>query len=206
MDRELQRQRAAQFRAQRERYLQTRQQRLQPALISNRKLISTRHRHLPALLVAPFALLAAAGSLDLLFLVTGNGFWTLLSFTMIPAGIVGCVVSAAIGLHDWFIAPPGSRVRGFGIWFTIGAALVVAVFTQSWVARFGIADDAGGLGVVLGFMGAALALLTGLLLGEYLDRLAALTPAEAPEPAVVDQIATPQRVEEIIEQRQVAHA
>jgi hypothetical protein len=55
-------------------------------------------------------------------------------------------------------------------------------------------------------MGAAIALLTGLLLGEYLDRLAALTPAEAPEPAVVDPIVAPQRVDELIEQRQIAHA
>lgn len=206
MNTELQRQRVAQFQQQRERYLYARQRATQPTLAADRQLLSTRYRFLPVLLATPFALLAVAGALDLLFLLTGNGFWTSLSFAMIPAGVVGSVVTVAVGLHDWSAAPAGSRVRGFGIWFTIGAALVVTIFAQSWVARFGIASDAGGAGVILGFMGAAIALMTGWLLGEYLDRLSALRPADMSPPVPVEHASGPHRVEDLIEERRVAHA
>lgn len=205
MSTDLQRQRVEQFRQQRERYIHARQRATQPMLAPNRRLLTTRYRHLPLLLATPFVVLAVAGALDLLFLVTGNGFWTSLSFAMIPAGVIGSVITVAVGLHDWLAAPAGSRVRGVGAWFAIGAGLVVAIFAQSWVARFGIASDAGGLGVILGFMGAAVALLTGLLLGEYLDRLSALKPAAATS-AQLDDAVGPHRIEEIVEQRQVAHA
>ncbi len=175
-------------------------------LASERQLLSTRYRFLPLLLVTPFALLAVAGALDLLFLVTGNSFWTTLSFTVIPAGVVGCIAALAICLHDWFAVPAGSRVRAVGVWFAIGTGLVGAIFAQSWAARFGIASDAGVVGVILGFMGAAIALLTGWLLGEYLDRLAALQPLPTTSSALVEHATGPQRIEELIEQRQVAHA
>ncbi len=206
MSTDLQRQRVAQFQRERERYLHARQKAIQPMLAPDRRLLSTRYRVLPLLLVTPFALLSVAGALDLLFLITGNGFWTTLSFAMIPAGVVGCIATLAIGLRDWFAAPVGSRVRGVGVWFAIGTTLVVMIFAQSWVARFGIASDAGGVGVVLGFMGAAIALLTGGLLGEYLDRLAALQPLPEASAAPVEHATGPQRIEEMIEQRQVAHA
>lgn len=206
MNTELQRQRVAQFQQQRERYLSARQRATQPTLAPNRRLVSTRHRYLPVLLVTPFALLAVAGALDLLFLITGNSFWTTLSFAMIPAGVIGSVVAVAVGLYDWFAAPAGSRVRGIGVWFAIGTSLVVTIFAQSWVARFGTASDAGGLGVILGFMGAAIALLTGWLHGEYLDRLSALKPATETEPAPTEHAVGPHLVDDIIEQRQVAHA
>jgi uncharacterized membrane protein len=206
MNAELQRQRVAQFQEQRERYLSARQRAAQPTLAADRQLLSTRYRHLPVLLVIPFALLAVAGALDLLFLLTGNGFWTSVSFAMIPAGVVGSVAAVAVGLHDWFAAPAGSRVRGFGVWFVIGAALVVSIFAQSWAARFGVASDAGGVGVVLGFIGSAIALMTGWLLGEYLDRLSSLKPSEASTDAQVEQANGPLRVDEIIDERRVAHA
>jgi len=206
MNTDLQRQRIAQFQQQRERYLHARQRATQPTLAADCRLLSTRHRFLPLLLIMPFALLAVAGALDLLFLITGNGFWTTLSFAMIPAGVAGSIVTVSVGLHDWFAAPAGSRVRGFGIWFVIGAAMVVTIFVQSWVARFGIASDAGGAGVVLGFIGAAIALMTGWLLGEYLERLASLRPADEPPTSPVEQPSGPHHVREIIDERRVAHA
>ena len=206
MNTELQRQRVAHFQQQRERYLHDRQRATQPTLAANRQLLSTRYRYLPALLVAPFALLAVAGALDLLFLLTGNGFWTSLSFAMIPAGVAGSFIAVAVGVHDWFAAPAGSRVRGVGVWFAIGATLVVTVFAQSWVARIGVDSDTGGLGVVLGFIGAAFALMTGWLLGEYLERLAALRPAATTPPVLTEQPNELHHVGDIIEERRVAHA
>jgi uncharacterized membrane protein len=206
MNTELQRQRVAQFQQQREQYLQARQRASQPTLAADRQLLSNRYRYLPALLVAPFALLAIAGALDLFSLLTGNGFWSSLSFALIPAGVIGGIVAVAVGVHDWCAAPAGSRVRGVGVWFAIGATLVATIFAQSWVARIGVDSDAGGLGVVLGFIGAAIALMTGWLLGEYLERLAALRPAHTTPPAVTEQTNELHHVGEIIEERRVAHA
>jgi uncharacterized membrane protein len=205
MNTELQRQRVTQFEQRRERYLADRARATQRTLAVDRQLCSTRHRALPILLVAPFGLLAVAGSLDLLFLLTGNSVWTTMSFAMIPVGVAGVIFAVAVGLYDWLAAPAGSRVRGFGLWFAVGALLVLAIFAQSWVARFGVASDAGGAGVVLGFIGAAFALMTGWLLGEYLDRLSALQPAETPAPAEFERLAEPVQVDEIAERR-VAHA
>jgi|GEM_PF-5652684 len=207
MDSELQRQRVSQFELQRERYLSARARATQRTLSANRRLLSTRHRMLPVLLVVPFALLAVAGVLDLLYLLTGNGLWTTLSFAMIPAGCTGVLLAFAVGVHDWLAAPVGSRVRGFGVWYAIGALLVVGIFAQSWIARLGQASEAGGVGVVLGFIGAAFALLAGWLLGEYLDRLAMLRPAELPVQAEIEFLTEPLQVEvdELVE-RQVAHA
>lgn len=205
MDRELQRRRVSHFEQQREHYLAARARATQRTLAADRQLLSTRHRLLPMLLVLPFAVLSVAGLLDLLFLLTGNGIWTMLSFALIPAGCAGVIFAVGTGLHDWFAAPAGSRVRGFGIWFAIGAVLVLGIFAQSWVARFGVSSEAGGVGVVLGFIGAAIALMTGWLLGEYLDRLSALEPAELATPTEIELVAESHPVDEIIERR-VAHA
>lgn len=202
---DLERQRVTQHQLHRERYLQARQLSNQPTLASDRCLLATRYRHLPVLLVTPFAILAIAGALDVLFLVTGNPFWTTLSFTMIPAGVIGGVISVAVCLHDWFAAPAGSRVRSVGAWFAIGTTLAVAIFAQSWAARFGTVGDAGGLGVILGCMGASIALMTGWLLGEYLDRLSTLVPA-ATAPPSIDRDAAPRLIDEIVEERQAARA
>ena len=202
---ELERQRVTQHQIQRERYLHARKRSNQPMLAADRQLLATRFRHLPLLLVTPFAILAVAGALDLLFLVTGNTLWTTLSFTMIPAGVVGGVVSVAVCTHDWFAAPSGSRVRSVGAWFAIGTALAITIFAQSWAARFGTVGDTGGLGVILGCMGGSIALMSGWLLGEYLDRLSMLLPA-APEPAQVERETAPRLIDEIVEERRAARA
>lgn len=206
MSAEFQRQRVARFEMQRERYLRQRQRTIQTTLAPGRALLTTRNRCIPILLVTPFAVLAVAGVLDLLFLLTGNGQWTTLSFAMIPSGVIGSIGALAVGLCDWFAAPAGSRVRGVGAWFAIGTTLVVIVFTQSWFARFGIASDAGGVGVVLGYMGSAVALLTGWLLGEYLDRLSKLELAAPANPVAIERTLAPQRLDEIVEPPRVAHA
>jgi uncharacterized membrane protein len=202
---ELERQRVTQHQIQRERYLHARKRSNQPMLAADCQLLATRFRHLPLLLVTPFAILAVAGALDLLFLVTGNTLWTTLSFTMIPAGVVGGVVSVAVCTHDWFAAPSGSRVRSVGAWFVIGTALAITIFAQSWAARFGTVSDTGGLGVILGCMGGSIALMSGWLLGEYLDRLSMLLPA-APEPAQVERETAPRLIDEIVEERRAARA
>lgn len=206
MTTERQRQRVARFEMQRERYLAQRQRAVATTLADDRHLLATRFRFLPLLLVTPFALLTVAGAMDLFFLVTGNSLWTTLSFAMVPIGVAGSSVTLVVGLHDWFAAPAGSRVRSVGVWFAIGTILVLAIFVQSWVARVGISGDNGGLSVILGYMGSAVALLTGWLLGEYLERLTTLVPAIRANRILLDQSVAPQRIDTIVDQPRVAHA
>ena len=172
---DIQRERVTDYRAQRERYMVARRQAMQESLVADRPLLSTSFRWLPVLLVTPFAMLAVAGALDLLFLVTGNGLWTATSFVLITFGVAGCFTTGAVGVRDWFALPAGSRARSVGSWFMIGVALVVGVFLLAWVPRYGSVVDPGGQGAVLGFMGSSVALLTGWLLGEYLGHLKAAT-------------------------------
>lgn len=205
MDGESRRFQTAHYRQQRERYLQTRMMTNNQVLAPNRQLLSTRRRSLPAVLVAPFALLTLAGMFDLAFLVTGVGFLTQVSFALIPAGIVGSLLAVAVGGYDWLATSRGSRVRSVGVWFAVGTVLVVTIFGWSWVARIGTAADDGGVGVVLGVIGATVAVLSGLLLADYLERLASLkTPQPTLEP--VERLADAVWAEESVEPRQVAHA
>lgn len=160
----------------RERYLQWRMRTNLPTLVSDRPLLVTRYRSLSALLVAPFLVLAFAGTLDLAFLISGISFLTLLSRTLIPAGVVGSLLTVAVCTRDWFAIATGSRVRGVGVWFALGATIVTAIFGWSWVARIGEASNVGGAGTAMSAVGAAVAVLSGLLLADYLDQLTGITP------------------------------
>ena len=186
MNTELQRQRVARFEPQREHYLDARQRTTKPTLAADRRLLTTRSRYVP---VAGHAVRAPGGGRSARSALSPHR-QRLLDDTQLrddPGRRRRQRLRARDGRHDWFAAPAGSRVRSVGVWFAIGTILDVTIFTQSWVARFGVDSDAGGLGVVLGFMGSAVALMTGWLLGEYLERLAALQPATTTSPALTEQ-------------------
>ncbi|MGH9176853.1 MAG: DUF2231 domain-containing protein [Vicinamibacterales bacterium] len=172
---DIQRQRVTHYQLQRERYMVARREAMQEKLVSARPLLATTFPWMPVLLVAPFAVLALSGALDLLFLVTTNSFWTATSFVMITFGVAGTVAAVMVALLDWFALPAGSRARSVGSWFVIGAALVVGVFLFAWIPRYGSVGDPGAQGVVLGVTGSSVALLTGWLLGEYLGHLKSVT-------------------------------
>ena len=47
-------------------------------------------------------------------------------------------LAVAVAARDWFAISPGSRVRSVGVWFVMGAAIVIAIFGWSWIARTSI--------------------------------------------------------------------
>ena len=124
------------------------------------------------LIVFPLGLLATAVIFDILTLWSGNPRWSDDAFYMIGAGIIGGLASAVFGLMDWLSIPGGTRAKSVGAWHGIGNVIVVLLFAASFMLRWDTpaSPDAGAL--VCSFLGVGLALVTGWLGGELVDRLA----------------------------------
>ena len=126
----------------------------------------------PMLIVFPLGLLATAVIFDILYLFTGNTAFTVASFYMIAAGIIGGLVAALFGLIDWLALPNNSRAKSIGGWHGVGNVIIVALFAISWFLRRDNPDFApGGLASMLSFAAVALALVTAWIGGELVYRL-----------------------------------
>jgi uncharacterized membrane protein len=125
----------------------------------------------PILVVFPLELLATAVIFDVIFFVTDNMPFSAVAYWMIVAGLIGGVVSAPFGLIDWRAIPAGTRAKRIGALHGIGNVVVLLLFAASWYVR-GSAETAPATSAyVCSFLGAGLALLTGWLGGELVDRL-----------------------------------
>ena len=127
----------------------------------------------PMLIVFPLGLLGMAAIFDLIHLFTGNTGLSAAAYYMIPAGIVTGLAAAVFGAIDWFAIPDGTRAKAVGLWHGLGNVVVVILFALSWLARPGdLAHAPGTAAVVLSVAGVVLALITGWLGGELVERLA----------------------------------
>ena len=61
------------------------------------------------MIVYPLGLLSAAVIFDVIYLATGNTTWSIVSFWMIAAGIVGGLLAAVFGLIDYLNIPSSTR-------------------------------------------------------------------------------------------------
>jgi uncharacterized membrane protein len=125
----------------------------------------------PILIVFPLGLLATAVVFDAIGWMTNNGRWLEISFWMITAGIIGGFSAAIFGLIDWLAIPAGTRAKSIGMWHGLGNLIVMLLFCVSWALRRPNPVDPGALPVMISLAGAALALLTGWLGGELVERL-----------------------------------
>ena len=125
----------------------------------------------PMLIPFPLGLLSTAVIFDLITLITGNGKWSEIAFWMIAAGIIGGLAAAVFGLIDWLALPSGTRAKAIGLWHGAGNVVVVALFAVSWLLRRGDPGNPGGFALALAFIAVVLALVTGWLGGELVDRL-----------------------------------
>jgi uncharacterized membrane protein len=125
----------------------------------------------PMLIVFPLGLLATSLVFDVLEKITGATGLALASYYMIPAGVIGGLAAAVFGLVDWLAIPRASRARWVGAIHGIGNVIVVALFVLSWLLRRGDALHPGSISVVLSLIGVLLALVTGWLGGELVERL-----------------------------------
>ena len=124
------------------------------------------------LIVFPLGLLAMALIFDIIHLVGGNGYWSEIAYWMIAAGVISGLVAAPFGLIDWLAIPAGTRARRIGALHGGGNLVVVVLYAASWLMRRGEPQDPMTTAYVLSFAGGLIALVTGWLGGEMVDRLA----------------------------------
>jgi uncharacterized membrane protein len=81
------------------------------------------------------------------------------------------VIAAVFGWIDWFAIPAGTRAKSIGLTHGLGNAVVLVLFAASWLVRRGDVTDPSAVAFVLSFAGAGLAVFTGWLGGELVERL-----------------------------------
>lgn len=123
------------------------------------------------LVVFPFGLLGMAVVFDVLHLTTGNGWWGEIAYGMISAGILSGFAAAPFGFIDWLAIPAGTRAKRVGLIHGAGNVFVLLFYAMSWAQRGATPREPEGIAYVFGFAGFALALGTGWLGGELVDRL-----------------------------------
>jgi len=124
-----------------------------------------------ALIAFPLGLLGGAVLFDIVAIVISSPGLLQASYYMIAAGVISGLVAAPFGLVDWLGIPSGTRAKFIGAVHGLGNVVVLVLFAASWLLRR--PDAVGPSGSALGFSGAGLllALVTGWLGGELVDRL-----------------------------------
>jgi uncharacterized membrane protein len=124
------------------------------------------------LIVFPLGLLAMAIIFDVIAIVLANGYWSEIAFWMIAAGVVTGLLAAPFGAIDWWAIPSATRAKRVGALHGIGNVVVVLLFGLSWLLRRDAPAAPESMALALSFVGGVLALGTGWLGGELVDRLA----------------------------------
>jgi uncharacterized membrane protein len=123
------------------------------------------------LIVFPLGLLATSLFFDIARRSSGNPLWGTIAYWLIAIGILSGLVAAVFGLIDWLAIPANTRAKRIGALHGIGNVVVVVLFAASWFLR---RDDPGnpeGAAITLSVLAVLLALVTGWLGGELVDRL-----------------------------------
>jgi uncharacterized membrane protein len=109
---------------------------------------------------------------DLLAIGSGQGYWSEIAYWMIAAGVVKGLLAAPFGFIDWLGIPAGTRAKRIGALHGVGNVIVVVMFALSWLMRGDAPRVPDTLALTLSFAAGGLALFTGWLGGELVDRLA----------------------------------
>jgi uncharacterized membrane protein len=88
------------------------------------------------------------------------------------AGVVTGLLAAPFGAIDWWAIPSGTRAKRVGALHGIGNVVVVVLFGLSWLMRSDAPAAPETVALASSFAGGVLALGTGWLGGELVDRLA----------------------------------
>jgi uncharacterized membrane protein len=123
------------------------------------------------LIVFPLGLLATSLFFDIAHLSSGNPLWATIAYYLIVVGIISGLIAAVFGTIDWLAIPAGTRAKRIGRLHGGGNVVVILLFAGSWLLR---RDDPGTpetTAIVLSALAVLLALVTGWLGGELVDRL-----------------------------------
>jgi len=118
------------------------------------------------LVVFPLGLLATSLAFDIAYFSTGDG-----NLAMISAGIIGAIAAAIFGFVDFLGIPAGTRAKSLGIWHGFGNLIVTVLFIMSWFMRQAQAMNPSAGAFALSVIAVLLAVITGWLGGELVDRL-----------------------------------
>ncbi|HEX9401468.1 MAG TPA: DUF2231 domain-containing protein [Anaeromyxobacter sp.] len=125
----------------------------------------------PMLVVFPLGLFATSLVFDVIRLGGGGESFSVSAFYMIAAGIIGGLAAAVFGLVDYLAIPRGTRAKTIGAVHGLANLVIVGLYVASWGIRYGAPERAGGGPVLLSGIAVLLALVSGWLGGELVDRL-----------------------------------
>jgi len=124
------------------------------------------------LIAFPLGVLGMSLFFDLIALATSRPALLQASYYMIAAGIVAGLAAAIFGLIDFLAIPAGTRAKRIGLLHGAGNVVVVGLFAVSWWLRRPAPSTPGTVPVVISALAVGIALVTGWLGGELVDRLA----------------------------------
>jgi uncharacterized membrane protein len=122
-------------------------------------------------IVLPLGLLATAATFEIAGTASGNKHLLRTSHTMTSAGLATAVASAVPGAIDFWNIPSDTRAKKIGLLHGVGNLIVTGLFAAAWAKRRGNPGRSDRGAVSLSTAGALLALVTGWLGGELVDRL-----------------------------------
>jgi uncharacterized membrane protein len=122
------------------------------------------------LVVFPLGLLATSFFFDIGYLITKRAELPVVSKWMIVAGVIGGLLAAVFGLIDFLGIPGDTRARRIGLLHGAGNVVVVVLFIGSFLLRRH-QHDVPTMAFLLSAIAVGIALVTGWLGGELVDRL-----------------------------------
>jgi len=123
------------------------------------------------LIVFPLGVLAMSLFFDIAYLITERTELGTTAFWMIFGGVIGGLLAAIFGLIDWLAIPAGTRAKRIGLWHGVGNVVVVGLFIASWFLRRPDPGLPKIAAIVVSAVAVGIALITGWLGGELVDRM-----------------------------------
>jgi len=131
------------------------------------------------LVVFPLGLLGTSVIFDAIHLWNRTASSATVAYALIASGLIGGLIAAPWGPIDWLAIPRHTRAKMIGALHGGGNVIVLALFACSWWLRQGRQDDPPGVAIVLSLCGLGIALVTGWVGGELVDRLGVGVSAHA---------------------------
>lgn len=123
------------------------------------------------LIVYPLGLLPVSFIFDLIYLISGNPRFSIASYWMLLAGILGGLAAAVFGVADWTTIPRPTRAKRVGMLHGVINAVAVVIFILAWFLRMGLPEQPPAASVILSGLGVVLASIAGWLGGELVYRM-----------------------------------